>query len=78
MQRAGEVRSIAQGLLVVRCFASDPPSIGARVVDERLEQVGTVVDVFGPVDRPYLAVSPTGSPAPAGLIGERLYVREDR
>lgn len=72
MRRAGKVVRTANGLAVLRTGA-DPPTIGTDVVDERLDDAGTVVDVFGPVDRPYLAVSPPGRPD--GLLGEALYVR---
>lgn len=75
MERAGVAESVAQGVLVVRCFGPDPPSIGETVVDERLDRVGTIVDVFGPVDRPYLAVNPAEGVTATALLGDRLYVR---
>lgn len=77
MRRAGTVTRIAQGLLVVRCEAGDAPEIGSECVDEGLDAVGRVVDVFGPVERPYLAVSPAAERADraALLVGETLYVR---
>lgn len=75
MDRAGIAESVTQGVVVVRCFGPDPPQIGATVVDEQLEQVGTIVDVFGPVDRPYLAVDPAEDVIPPAHIGDRLYVR---
>ena len=71
MKRAGEVVGTAQGLAIVRCDDDDHPRIGTRLVDQNLSTAGQVVDVFGPVDRPFLAVNPTN--APAGLFGERLY-----
>jgi RNA-binding protein len=52
----------------------DPPALGIEVVDERLATVGRVVDVFGPVDRPYLAVT-AASGEPAGLLGRVVYGR---
>jgi len=39
--------------------ADNVPHIGDRVVDENLNQVGTVFDVFGPVSSPYVAVRPS-------------------
>lgn len=75
MERAGVAQSVTQGVLVLRSSGPDHPAIGATVVDERLDRVGTVVDVFGPVDRPYLAVDPEDDVTPATLLGERLYVR---
>ncbi|MFB6153063.1 MAG: H/ACA ribonucleoprotein complex subunit GAR1 [Halodesulfurarchaeum sp.] len=74
MHRAGTVARIAQGLLVVRSPDESHPDIGMVVVDENLQDVGQVVDVFGPVDRPYLAVTPEDSIHPPTLLNEPLYV----
>lgn len=74
MKRVGEVVRVAQGLAVARVSDDDPPRIGAMVVDENLDEVGRIVDVFGPVARPYVAVSPDDA-EPALLLGEKLYAR---
>ncbi len=73
MHRAGSVVETAQGLLV--CRGDDDVDIGATLVDDSLTDVGRIVDVFGPVDRPYFAVSPAPDVHPPRLVGERLYVR---
>jgi RNA-binding protein len=73
MRAVGEAVRTAQGLAVLRSDDDDHPDIGTEVVDERLETVGRVVDVFGPVERPYLAVSPADGVAVPALLGERLY-----
>lgn len=75
MRRVGEVVRVAQGVAVVRCPSDDPPAIGTDVVDEDLADVGRVVDVFGPVERPYMAVSPNEGDPPAVLLGRSLYAR---
>lgn len=77
MRRAGTITRIAGGVLVVRTDDTDPPSIGADTVDDQLTPVGPIVDVFGPVDNPYLAVSPTTDRRPTELLGETLYLRDD-
>jgi len=74
MHRLGEVMSTAQGLLVARLPDDDRPDVGATAVDESLDEVGRVVDVFGPVDRPYVAVTPDDD-HPDRLLGEKLYAR---
>ncbi|WP_435096507.1 H/ACA ribonucleoprotein complex subunit GAR1 [Halarchaeum sp. P4] len=74
MKRAGDVVRSAQGLAIVRCVDENHPDMGAEVVDERLSDVGRVVDVFGPVEKPYLAVSPDEA-SPASLLGSKVYVR---
>ena len=75
MKRVGEVVRTAQGLAVVRCPDENPPDIGAPLVDEDLAEVGRVVDVFGPVSRPYLAVTPDEGVAVTTLLGGLLYAR---
>lgn len=75
MRRAGRVTGIAQGVAVLRAEGDEVPEIGETVVDDRLDEVGTVVDVFGPVGRPYVAVSPTEGIDSPGLLSSVLYVR---
>jgi RNA-binding protein len=75
MRRVGTVVQVAQGLVIVRCPGDDPPEIGTTVVDESLSTAGRVVDVFGPVDRPYAAVSPPDGVRPADFLGAKLYAR---
>jgi RNA-binding protein len=75
MQRVGSVTRTAQGLAIARCPDADHPDIGAEVVDEDLSTVGRVVDVFGPVDRPYVAVTPNDPDRLALLVGTKLYAR---
>lgn len=76
MFRAGTVVRATGGVAVVRCEDCDHPDIGTATVDERLDDLGTVVDVFGPVERPYLAISPPETRRPASLVGETVYVRD--
>jgi RNA-binding protein len=75
MRRVGTVSGAAQGLAIVRSDDDSHPDIGAQVVDESLSTAGRVVDVFGPVDRPYVAVTPAAGHTPASLLGAKLYVR---
>lgn len=75
MRRVGTVARTAQGLAVVRCENQEPPDIGATVVDEDLETVGRVVDVFGPVEAPYVALTPSDGTELATLVGQKLYAR---
>ena len=75
MKRAGTVVRTAQGLLVVRRDDAETPGIGTPVIDENLDEVGRVVDVFGPVEQPYLAVTPKDDPT-ATIVGKPLYYRD--
>jgi len=53
--------------------AEKTPRIGERVVNEKLQQVGTVFDIFGPVSAPYVAVKTTLE-NPNILTNQLLYV----
>lgn len=75
MKRVGDVVRVAQGLAVVRSTDDEFPKPGTGVVTDDLAEVGRVVDVFGPVERPYLAVSPDEGVGLATLLGEPLYAR---
>jgi RNA-binding protein len=75
MRRLGEVVRTAQGLAVLRCSDDEPPEVGTEAVDEQLNAVGRVVDVFGPVSQPYVAVSPNEDVALASLLGKKVYAR---
>ncbi|MFB6118322.1 H/ACA ribonucleoprotein complex subunit GAR1 [Halosegnis sp.] len=75
MRRLGEVTGTAQGLAVARLPDADYPDIGTTALDESLTEVGRVVDVFGPVDRPYVAVAPADDVDPERLLGAKLYAR---
>jgi RNA-binding protein len=76
MYRAGEVIRATGGIAVIRCPDEHHPDIGTETVDERLDATGTIVDVFGPVELPYLALSPPAGRRPASLVGQTIYVRD--
>ncbi|MFC6904517.1 Gar1/Naf1 family protein [Halalkalicoccus tibetensis] len=75
MKRVGEVVRTAQGLAIARCPEGSEPEIGTVVIDEGLSEVGRVVDVFGPVSRPYVAVTPDDRASLPKLLGGKLYAR---
>jgi len=75
MRRVGTVTGLAGGLVVVRVAdGEEAPTLGTAVVDEDLDALGEVVEVFGPVERPYVAVAPDGDP-PATLLDGPVYER---
>jgi RNA-binding protein len=75
MRRVGTVSRVAQGLAIARYEGDQPPEIGLEVLDEELSTVGRIVDVFGPVERPYVAVTVGGDRRPATVLGSKLYAR---
>ncbi len=74
MRRIGTVDRTAQGLAIVKIENDETPDIGLMVVDESLSTVGRIGDVFGPVDAPYVAITPTGTDLTA-LVGTKLYAK---
>ncbi len=74
MRRIGTVDRTAQGLAIVKLETDDAPDIGLMVIDESLSTVGRIVDVFGPVDGPYVAITPTGTGL-TELVGTKLYAK---
>lgn len=77
MRRIGTVTDIAQRRYVLRAFEGVDPVIGTSVIDAELETIGRVVDVIGPVDRPYLVLDPTETEPDPAMIGKRVYSRAD-
>jgi len=75
VKRVGEVVGVAQSVAVVRSPNEEFPEVGTGVVNEDLDDCGRVVDVFGPVERPYLAVSPGDDVHLPALVGRPLYAR---
>jgi len=75
MRRVGSVERLAQGLAVVRASDEEYADIGTTLVDSELQTVGSVVDVFGPVETPYMALSPASSVHLPALLGSPLYAR---
>ncbi|EHR78223.1 H/ACA RNA-protein complex protein Gar1 [Thermococcus litoralis DSM 5473] len=76
MKRLGKVSHYAkQGFLILR--STFAPALNDPVVDKNLQLIGTVKDVFGPVNYPYVAVKPRVKD-PQRYVGEVLYVDERR
>ena len=73
--RVGTVVHLCQRLAIVPIDADEVPQIGTSVVDQELQRVGRIVDIFGSVSAPYAAVSPTDQETALRLLGERVYAR---
>tara|TARA_A100001037_G_scaffold299113_1_gene324068 strand:+ start:11990 stop:12211 length:222 start_codon:yes stop_codon:yes gene_type:complete len=56
MKRIGEVKSITGSVALIQADENAYPKIGTKVINERLESVGHIVDVVGPVSKPYIVV----------------------
>ncbi len=73
LRRLGKVLHVSRnGLLILR--TDKTPPIGARVVDININTVGFIIDVFGPVKEPYVAVRPQKGIDTLASVGQILYM----
>jgi RNA-binding protein len=80
MRRIGTVVRTPGGLAVARMAVDRPdedelPAAGTELVDEHLEGVGRVLEVMGPLERPYVVVSPADDRTGPALVGTTCYAR---
>ena len=73
MKRIGEVRTITGSIAIVQGEDQTRPKIGTKVIDEKLENVGRIVDVIGPVSRPYMVIKI--KEGAKSILKKRLYSR---
>jgi RNA-binding protein len=76
LRRLGKVLHVSKtGSIILR--TKKIPRIGASVVDKSLDRIGTVSDVFGPVNHPYVAVSSANNVDTNRLVNMVLYLYKD-
>ena len=71
MQRIGLVLHVNSNRNII-LKAENLPHIGDQVTDENLNPAGTVLDIIGPVNSPYVTVRPN-TETPNRLIKHPLY-----
>ncbi len=75
MKRLGKVLHVSKrGFLIVRTDKSPPVGERSVVMDKKAEKVGTIADVFGPVNNPYVSVKPVIKDDISRLVGQILYL----
>ena len=72
MQRLGKVSNVTPSRNIV-VKTENPPKMGFEVVDEKLNVVGKVFDIIGPVSAPY-AVVKTSIKEPEKLVNKPVYL----
>jgi RNA-binding protein len=75
MKRLGKVLHVSKrGFLILK--TDKTPAMGDRsvVVNKNAEKIGAIVDVFGPVKTPYVAVRPLDKKSAEKLVGQILYL----
>ena len=77
MRRLGKVLHISnRGSIIVRVDKTPPMGSKSIVMDKQAQEVGTIVDIFGPVSNPYLAIRPKRDFDPQKLVGQMLYLHK--
>lgn len=64
----------SQKHIIVRSKFS--PSIGSRVLDESNSIVGEIIDVFGPVETPFVSIKPVKGASPSEIIKKTLFIKD--
>jgi RNA-binding protein len=61
-------------MLIVQIDAAKLPKLYSTVVDKRWKPVGTLVEIFGNISKPYAAVICT-IPDSTVLVGEKVFIK---
>lgn len=77
MRRLGKVLHVSKrGSLILRTDKTPPIGPKALVLDKEANKIGTILDVFGPVNNPYVSIRPYEGIDPYKLVGHLLYLRK--
>lgn len=77
MRRLGKVLHISKrGSIILRTDKTPPVGSKSIVMDKKAQEVGEIIDVFGPVKEPYVAIRPKRDSNPSKLIGQILYLKK--
>ena len=79
MRRLGKVLHISnRGSIIIRTEKTPPVGRQAIVMDKKAQEVGIIIDVFGPVNFPYVAIKPNRGYDSQKLVGQMLYLYKKR
>ncbi|MFH0848688.1 MAG: Gar1/Naf1 family protein [archaeon] len=75
MRRLGKVLHLSSSRSLILKTKDGETTVGWKVLDSKLREVGRVYEMFGPVASPYVSVKPTISD-PSSLVGKVLYIAD--
>lgn len=79
MRRLGTVLHISnRGSIIVKTEKTPPVGDKSVVMDKKAQIVGKIMDVFGPVQNPYVAIRPNRDYDTSKLIGQMLYMQKSQ
>ena len=81
MKRLGTALHAVQNKLIIQSkqivgSETDIPRTNSWVVDQKRTRVGKVLDIFGPINHPYIIVRPNRGVDAAAHVGKKLYIDE--
>jgi RNA-binding protein len=81
LKRLGTALHVVQNKLIVQSeqvvgSETSIPRTNSWVVDQKRTRVGKVLDIFGPINRPYIIVRPNRDVDAAAHVGKKLYIDE--
>ncbi|MFW9835530.1 MAG: H/ACA ribonucleoprotein complex subunit GAR1 [Candidatus Thorarchaeota archaeon] len=77
MRRLGKVLHISKrGSIILRTDKTPPVGSRSIVLNKKAQEVGTIIDVFGPVKEPYVAIRPKRDLDTSKLVGQMLYLKK--
>ncbi|TFG26363.1 H/ACA RNA-protein complex protein Gar1 [Candidatus Thorarchaeota archaeon] len=75
LRRLGKVLHIStRGSIIIRTEKTPPVGDKSLVMDKNAQEVGTIIDVFGPVKYPYISIKPKRGYDTKKLVGQMLYL----
>jgi rRNA processing protein Gar1 len=76
MHRLGTVENISyNGTLIVK--ARFTPKKGSMVEDRKMNDIGVITRIFGPVKTPFVSIRPIDKSALLSLIGSEVYIKKE-
>jgi RNA-binding protein len=81
LKRLGTALHAVQNKLIVQSeqvvgSETSIPRTNSWVVDQKRTRVGKVLDIFGPINHPYIIVRPNRDVDAATHVGKKLYIDE--
>lgn len=77
MRRLGTAIHVShRGSIILRTEKVPPVGHKSIVFDKKAQEIGIIVDVFGPVKNPYVAIRPNKGFDAKKIVGQVLYMHK--
>jgi rRNA processing protein Gar1 len=73
LRRLNKILHISKnGKLILKLNSDTNLKLGEKVFSSKLREIGKIQDIFGPVNSPYVSITPK-MPDPFSLVGKVVY-----